>query len=78
MTLGRIALIALVAALPLTSCGPRTPVGDAKGGIIDWFAASKGQVQAAAGDHCARYGKGARVVRTEAETGGGNAIFVCE
>lgn len=68
----------LAAALALASCRAPQATGDAKGGIVDWFAASKGQVEDAAAGHCARYGKKARVGKPEASKAGGEAVFACE
>lgn len=62
----------------LVSCGTKPPMGDAKGGYIDWFATTKGQVQSAANEHCAAYGKKGRITNTESDKAGGHAFFVCE
>ena len=73
-----LACAVLCAALPLVACGPERPVGDAKGGVIDWFASTRGQVLEAATAHCARYGKTARLTNTERDRSGGHAVFICE
>ena len=78
MTARMRAAIALCAVAALVGCAPNPPVGDAKGGIIDWSATTKSQVADAASAHCARYGKMGRVTNTEADKGGGHAVFVCE
>lgn len=70
------AITLLVTAVP--SCAPKPPVGDARGGIVDWFATTKGQVADAANAHCATYGKAGRITRTESDKSGGHAVFICE
>lgn len=75
----RAALLALIGGPALlAACAPKPPVGDAKGGIIDWFATTKGQIQDSISGHCAAYGKKGRIIDQQSDKSGGHAIFVCE
>lgn len=74
----RLAGVVLVASALLASCGPKPPIGDEQGGVIDWFSSTKGQVEDATSAHCARYGKTAKITRTDSDKSGGHAVFVCE
>ena len=70
-------LILIAATLMLPACGASPPApGNAKAGVLRWFAANAQAVQAEADRYCEQYGKAARI--TEMRTAaGGNVLFEC-
>lgn len=61
----------------LGGCGglPK-PLGNDKGGMIDWFGTNESQVFAAAQKHCGSFGKSAKITAIRKEAGG-SVLFDC-
>jgi hypothetical protein len=63
-------LLSLVAALLLVSCAHTPPIkGNDTGGIIAWAPGLRTLAREIAADHCARYGKVARITSWRARYG---------
>jgi hypothetical protein len=64
-------------AVFLAACSSTPSVqGNERGGMIPWFATNEAAVFKAATEHCAKYGKSARITSIKAEAGG-HALFDC-
>jgi len=72
-----IRLIAVLLTISVAACGgiPK-PIGNERGGTIDWFATNEREVFEAATAHCAKYGKSPRITEMRKEAGG-HVLFEC-
>jgi hypothetical protein len=70
--------IAIIFGALLVSACASTPnvTGNAKGGVMPWFATNLKAAHGAADGHCRKYGKQARITSVQAEAGG-SVVFDC-
>lgn len=67
----------IAATLILSACAITPEVtGNAKGGVMPWFATNLREAHSAAEAHCRKYGKHARITQATTEAGG-SVIFDC-
>lgn len=68
-------VITVLASL-LTGCATQPPVGNAKGGVIQWAFTNAQEVQAKADAHCAQFGKSGHITEMNSQAGG-HVLFEC-